>query len=354
MDSVTPLPKGSYQKVASIPLLNDDTNTRVVALGPDRSMLIAEHAFSGGDRIAQDRLALLPGGTDPPIHLPDPKRSKPQQVTGAALSERWVVWMETTSNGVDVQPWVIYAFDRIDRRTTELARSSNIDGNPPPPPPGFTGPVLSGERVFWAQVGGSFGAETVDVYGCRISECRPVRYARGAAFPAATSDALYVIATGRYTGDTESRPTSISIRKIDPTTKRGETIWSADLQPGQQPGGLAASEDGLVWILAGSASVAIVRDLNSGATTQIEAESDGLFGFPVALDGFVAWAESSGTSQADVGGYVFDLTSGVLNSIGNTAGLYSIHGSGEFLSWQDARTASARPEDIRTTVVRLR
>jgi hypothetical protein len=125
------------------------------------------------------------------------------------------------------------------------------------------------------------------------------------------------------------------------------------LGPNESPGGLSASNRTLVWIVAGQPSTVTVRDLDTAQDITIESEPEGLFGYPVAADTYVAWAESSGTATADVGGYLLHTQTGTLNTIGNTAGLYAITGNGDIISWQDSATPEVRREDIVTTVAKL-
>ena len=110
----------------------------------------------------------------------------------------------------------------------------------------------------------------------------------------------------------------------------------------------------LAWIIDGRPSTTVIRDMRSGKTTIVESEPHGLFGYPVATDSFVAWAEASGTAIADVGGYVFQPDTSALNSLGNTAGLYDISGAGSIIGWQDSKTPFARPQDISTTLARIK
>lgn len=288
--------------------------------------------------------------------IPSPARERRQQTLGGALNDDWAVWMETTSAGIDTTPWVLYAFDRTERRTREIAKSPKIDGRDPVPPPGYTGPALSGGWVSWAQIGGHRGAERVDIYSCRVASCTPRRVARRSAFPSAHGNRLfYIDYPSRLVNGEPTRPSSMRIKAYDFGSGRASTIATVPLQAGQSPGGLAVGGRQALWIVRGPTDFAHVYDLATHDVTLVRAEDEGGFGYPVAGDDFVAWGESMGNSPDEVGGYVV-LADGRLRSVGNHSGLYGFEASGRYLAWQDVLPQGApyTPERVHWRVGELR
>jgi hypothetical protein len=355
--SAKPLPTSAYKPLGVLRAIKRRTTVRVVALAGDGSTLVSEAPASSDATIAQGSMFLHRSGPNgPKQRIPSPAHASAQQVIGADINAAWIVWMETTSAGIDVQPWHLYAYNRRSRTSSELAHSPSVAGLEPPPPPGFTGPLLAGGSVFWAQVGGRIGAERVDVFGCRVSACEPTRYAAGAAFPSISGNHLYVISTDRYAGHrapTQGASSPMTVRKIDLRSRKTSIVTTVSLGPEQSPAGLAVAGHHALWIIGAHPSTAVILDLDDQRQRTVDSESEGLFGFPIATPTYVAWAESSGTAPADVGGYLLRPSDGSLWSIGNTAGLYDIHGAGSIVAWQDSSSPAARLQDIHTTVARL-
>jgi len=281
-----------------------------------------------------------------------PESSRPQQAFAADANNRFVVWMETPSAAMNVLPWTLYARDRSGH-VHELATSAELDGQAPPPPPGHTGPVLAGDRVFWAQVSGRPGAERVDVYGCRVTNCRPRVFVKGAAFPAATREALYVIAAERFRAATSSA--HLTVKRVDLGSGRVTEVARTRLGARQEPSGLGATEGHVAWVVAGEGTdILTILDRATGSRTIARSEKGGGFGHPVVTTRLVTWAESSGVSTADVGGYAYDLQNEELYSVGNTAGLYSINAAGDVIAWQQSTAPAARLQDVVNVIGRVR
>lgn len=354
VDSVVPLGQDTAQIVGRVPLVKGDVSLVVQAVTPRGDILVAKSPRTGDLTITRGILRLgSPRSMDRAVTITTPPQRKPQQVTGADVSSRYVVWMETPSTQVSVQPWVLYAYDRRSGMTRQLARSPLIEGRKPPTVPGYTGPVLSGDRVFWAQVSGQGGAERVSVLGCAVDRCSPTVLAWSSAFPVATAEALYVIASPLYAG--QKRYRDFQLQRIELDDGKTTTLREVQLEPGQAPTGLAADENHIAWTITDNRTDTInIQDLNTGELTVVKSDSHGLFGFPRMTGRFVVWAESSGVSPADVGGYLYDFDAQQLFSVGNTAGLYSVDGNGRYVVWQDSTSPAARPEDVVHVVARLR
>lgn len=144
------------------------------------------------------------------------------------------------------------------------------------------------------------------------------------------------------------------LRRIDLGSGKTTTVREIELMAGQAPSGLAAHRRRVAWIVAGRTRDTIsILDTRSGATTTVRSGHEGGFGYPEITSRFVCWAESSGNSPADVGGYLYDFAAAKLYSLGNTSGLYGVHCNGNTVTWQGSESG-ARLEDIVNVVGRLR
>lgn len=256
------------------------------------------------------------------------------QPFGADLSDRYAVWQTTDSGGIDVVPWELHSYDRRTGEVKLLATCPPMDGGgPPPPPPGYTGAVLGGDRVLWAQVSGSAGAERVDIFGCRIDDCRPRRYLAGAAYPTATDRALYAIAGERYDG--RRRTGRMRVLRVGLDSGTVTTVARVDLARDRAPTGLAAGERALAWAVSGPGPDTVTIRARGSEDVTVRSRPAGLFGFMVGSGRVLVWAESSGDSPDNVGGYVYDLAREQLSSIGDTSGLYNVLTAGSVLVWQE-------------------
>lgn len=274
------------------------------------------------------------------------------------MNERWAVWQEDPDTNLGSASWIMYAFDRSTGTTKQLTQAPEVNGHAPLPVPGYTGPTLSGDRVFWAQTDRHDREQTVNIYGCEIADCEPERYATAAAYPVAVGESLYVIARdpALRSQDPWAR---FTIERIDIATKEATDVESVELEAEQAPGGLAASSRALAWIIRGRPDTITIRDLTTGRTTTVVCELEGVdvdsgggFGYPVATDRFVAWGESMGNSPANVGNYLFLLDERTLHSVGNASGLYGVDAAGSYLSWRDS--AGPDHDDITVSVAKLK
>jgi len=361
LEGVRPLGAAEFEVTYQAPLVSAGWSTHVAALDGSGSALLTSSKVNPNDPLALGvvRLSIAPAGSHTRIPIPSPRRTQPQQVSGGAMNERWAVWQEEPGTDLESSAWTMYAYDRDARTISKLAQAPKIDGRDPLPVPGYTGPTLSGDHVFWAQAEGHVGAETANIYGCEIADCTPERYATAAAYPVAVGDHLYVVAR-----DPSAKPKApwerFTIEKIDIATRKATVEETIELEPEQSPGGLAVSERALAWIVNGRPDVITIRDRRSGRTTIVDsefgdapAEFQGGFGYPVATDHFVAWGESMGNSEANVGNYLFRFDDQTLHSVSNASGLYGVDAAGSYLSWRDS-TDPADPHEITVTVARLK
>jgi hypothetical protein len=289
---------------------------------------------SGGHQLA---LVVRPLTSRAPEKLISPHRGPTGAVAGSALSSRWAIWLESPSTDLNHLAWRMFAYNLRTLKTTLLTSSGTVSGAEPVAVPGYTGPQISGDRVFWAQVRDQPGRPRVDIYGCQISACTPRVYARGAALPAATTGAIYYVQRPVFAGSRAGL--GFAFTRRDLRTGTTATVVRSTLKANEDLTGLAASNVAVAWTLKRSTasretSLIHIRTLGDGQTTTIHAGPEGNFSYPIATSRYVAWAEGNSGAASQVGGYLLDLRSHTLLKIGNAAGLYDLHGHGSVLAWQ--------------------
>lgn len=326
-----PVPPNALEVRAKLPLVEGDERASVLAVDEAGTVLRTRSPGDQSLELPKVELALRdPAGNETKFASP----SGPAQVSGAAFNERYVVWMETPSTDLMTDPWVLYRYDRAEDSVQELAHAPRLGAAPPPPVPGYTGPVLAGDRVFWAQAGGTPKALTSDIMGCQVTDCSPQTVIPGAAYPTAADGKVYAIAHNRFTGGEVEAP-QMTIQAV-PSTQGGGVVEvkTVELTPTQFPNGLAASDTGLVWLISDSADKdqAHVWYTDAETVLTVESELSGQFAYPIAADTYMAWAEGTGT--ADAANFLMDR-SGALYSLGTTGSLYGLDGAGDIVVWRE-------------------
>jgi hypothetical protein len=331
--------------IAEWPLLENGTRTVFRALAGNE-LLMNQFDDSVGRSVGLTVRSIAESGSDTLVA----GHGGPEEgVLSADLNRQAVVWMESPSTELGVTPWVLYATDRRSGLTTRLSESGTVDGGAPPPVPGFTGPILSGETVYWAEVSGHVGAESVDIRACEVDQCTPRRVVRGAALPAVADDSLYFVGSGRYRGDQAA--SDYRLGRLDLSTGTKEVVRELDLD-GATPTGLAAADDHVaVTVDAGEDGWVDVFDVGAGTALRVETDPLGSFVYPKVTTKFAVWAEGNSGADSSVGGYLLHFDSGKVYSVGNTAGLYNIEADGDIVVWQES--SGPRPQDITTVVGRL-
>lgn len=276
-----------------------------------------------------------------PIPL-GPPRPKPTQVIGVTVNDDWVVWMESPSTDAVVQPWVMYAYDRSSGATREVTTSLQLaDGTPVLAPPGYTGPTLRGDTVVWAEVGAGGAAPRVDIVSCRVTACTRHVLLRGAAFPALTATGVYAVTSAGYRGQSDTHGKrdfhDLAIERYDFADGQVTTVAKPRMPDAEASiTGLAAAGNTIAWTVR-SKTTPEITILSGKSYAQVVGLPHGLFGYPVATNTFVAWAEDSGLSPKNVGGYVYSLHDHTVHSVGNTSGFYAISAAGRYLTWQETK-----------------
>ena len=304
--------------------------------------------------LRQGRLALATSAAGARAAKPlplGPRRAAPQQVSGAAVTPRHVVWTETPSTSLGEDPWVMYAYDRRDGVTREITRAPRLgNGHVPGPVPGFTSAVAHRGRIAWAQMHGREPVDArVDVLTCRITSCRPTLAVRGAAFPAITKRGVLAVRQDRQSAG----GASIVLRRTHGGLRTVHRLLPDDVAIT----GFTASGD--AWALTQrrvgvddtTATTALVS--REGRVEQIVGQPGENFGYPVLGTGFAAWAETSGVTSP-LGAYVHSFATGRTYQAGNRKGLYGLKASGRHLAWQEDTTPGAADiEGIRWTTAEV-
>lgn len=327
-----PVPAAALELIDTVPIIQGGANVQVLAVDAAGAVLYSRAPVTEGVELAQRELMLRDSDGNATRFSATPRPEQPGQIIGAAFNDRYAVWMETSSIELGKQAWVLYGYTRADSTVRLLARSRRLGSSPPPAVPGYTGPVLAGDRVFWAQAGGTPRALQSDIMGCQVIECAPQIVMTGAAYPAVANRQVYAVANDRFAGD-EVSPEMV-IQSVPAAGGSVSVVRTVELSPTQFPNGLAAGGAGLVWLILDSAGPdqANVWFANTEEVQTVESDSNGTFAFPVAADDYLAWAEGSGS--AEVANFVVDAT-GALYSLGTTGSLYGLLGAGDVVVWRD-------------------
>lgn len=350
--SAKPLPASAFETVTRVRRSSTGDVRSVSAVDASGAVLVFEHPEPTGEYLSADWRILLESPGEKPAEIPRPSPKAKSQVIGAAVSARWVVWMETPSTTLASEPWALYAYDRDSGSSRLLVTSPPMaDGSPGPSAPGFTPPVLLGDMVYWDQVSGASGAEAVDVVGCRIDDCSsPETVAEAAAFPTVGGSHLYVLTAPRYAGDRDAEGPYV-INRLNGAGLEPVKELPADADQGVT--GMGASSHRVVVTTGGRISRAHFIDLDTGNATHLDAPNTSEFGTTVVTDRYVAIAEGSGSSAMEIGAFIITGSGNTMSTIGNASGLYSIHGQGSILSWQEIPTKGVDSPQSETVVARI-
>lgn len=72
-----------------------------------------------------------------------------RQVTSAVATRRWVVWTETPSTSLAVDPWTLFSFDLLTGTLRRIATAPRMSDGTVPAAPGYTRPSLAADaRVY--------------------------------------------------------------------------------------------------------------------------------------------------------------------------------------------------------------
>lgn len=254
---------------------------------------------------------------------------------GAQLSDNWFVWMENPSTDAGVSPWVMFALNRRTGEISELTRAQKMSDGPAISAPGWTGPVLIGDHVFWAQPSGTRRAVRSDVYGCDLRNCEPSPVVKGAAFPAHAGKQLAVVKSPSFEGKNRVRASTAEL--VDPSS--GETTAVIDRFDAQSwPTGLAASRS---HVLVTTACKGVEPDV-----TLYERDGDVVFtqarpgpagfSYPELSESAAVWAGGNSGAGFAAAGFAYVMDDDRIYKVGNSPGLYDIRVSGNKILWQES------------------
>lgn len=313
-----PLPVSNFEAIDVI----SGTDGTVVAIGPDSSFVVAQQNEERPDLTIKSHNANS-------VKVTHPSGARTTWFGEASINEHWLVWTELRDTDATVRRWTMYAYDRLKGSVQILMEAPLLDdGEAPPAPPGYSGHALAGNWVYWPQVTGRVGDVDSDLYRCSLSNCDETTTLvdTGAAFPKADGESVYYIKKSEdqvfdvWSTEAGDAPTLIS---------------SLDAKPNENLNGFAVSGQTLVVAYLGQSGTRVWAREGENPGTNIMSSENGALGYPVAGSGVFAWAESSGTSELEVGGFAW--LDGHLYTIGNASGLYAISAGGALLTWQEDR-----------------
>lgn len=329
----TRLPASAYKQVVAV-AADKDARRGILAVDDDGEALIdtTVASKSRSDLLGTDALTIR-RSNGRTVRVPTQDRSRHFQVIGASLTSRWVVWQESRSDALNASPWVMYAFDRKDASVRQLARAADLaDGETPPPVPGYTAPVIAGDRAYWIAVSGTAADLHPNLYTCTLISCVPRIVAKDAAFVSTDGESAFAL---RY--DTATRKELRTFRVLESRGGTASIVAAVKVpQAGSAITGFATnSHDFAITTRGGRTRLWLIARGSERIRRVVVGDKGELFGYPVLTNRYVAWAESSGDSPRNFGGYM--LLDGRIALVGNTSGLYGLSGAGHYLSWQDSQ-----------------
>lgn len=356
------LPSAMYETLAVVANFDGEDGTRIDQVSDSGWVVVRKHqAVLNPTGPGELYLRNLDDPQAEPERVDLLDVSAGQQVVGVDFDGEYVVWQQGASTDLSRQEWTMYAYHRASGVTSQIAESAPMaDGSEAVAPPGWTGPVLDDGRVHWAQVSGRPGRQRVDIMGCDLDACTPKLELAGAAYPAAAAGVVYGIQAPVFAGRESATPATLVALERDGVEPRelkeivgqgGDTSIT----------GLAASDSTVAWTAGvrarisstGGSPSAAVMELSSGRVTVFEGIGGGSYGTPTVVERGVLWAETSGTSPEELGGYLYDRETAKVYALGTTSGLYQIQGAGSILVWQKDSSMGSVGDKIKTVIARL-
>jgi hypothetical protein len=224
----------------------------------------------------------------------------------------------------------MYVYDRRSQRAWEIARAPQVNGKTPPPVPGYTGPAVVGERVYWAQVSQLPPRAAVDLYRCKITACTPELVAHSTAFPASSGRALYAVRADKFGPQGKG---SEAIVKVSGGRRRAHVVTELDPATGKAISSLSASHGHLAWTELGPrASALTVVDYKGVFLKEIAAPRGESYGFVSAGNDFIVYSNFGGTGGAS--SYAYSLSRDRIFTLGDTSGYYFVAAGPDAFAWQ--------------------
>lgn len=348
-DNVGPI-REAVEVIAELPLVNEKEMTRSIFMAMASEHLLLDQV-NHRTNASRGLVLYSPDGSRASRELPR-HPGKHEVVVSADVSSEFVTWMEAGGGQIGVTPWTLYAYDRGRGDVLRLSEAPRLGNRKPPSVPGWTGPVIAGEKVFWAQVGGRPRAKSVGIWGCTIRTCEPEEIVDGAAFPGVSGQHLYYVTSEMYRGGDDV--TASALERTDLRTGARQVIRSFSSGVDGVPNGLAAAGAHVVVTMdAPDGGYVLLIDTDTKERLTIGSSRGERFGYPRVTERFAVWADGNASPKSRFGGYLWDFRRERLFSVGNTAGLYLLAADGSRLAWQESEGSTAL-EDIQTVVGELK
>jgi len=345
VDAAVALPATTYTRLHEWKTGPDRRTPVVLAVG-DGAHVVKHVAERDSATIPDEAMQVWMKGLTTVV----PTQAKHGQILTAAIDPDRIVWQQSTSTDLMRQPWTMWSYDRATKDVTLVTRSPKLDdGTDTIAPPGWTAPVLSGDWVYWAQSGGSTSRLGTDIWRCRVTDCDPIKVLEGGAFPTTSGNAVYAVEWPYWSFGSAAKDARVV--RYDRAAEDWSEVATIPIseERHESPVGLAASEEVVAWIVTAvdtsagdteasvSRSTLSIKSLTSGSISTIDGDQ---FSSPSAGEGFVAWA-LPGSGERSIGGWIYDLKSAQVYSVGNTLGLYNVLASGRTLVWQESAPGAA-------------
>lgn len=353
-----PLPERAFDRIGRFPSDNEGLRSRVVDVGADGSVLRQElriPALGDESEVTRDWLR-LDNAVGKSIKIQSDQMRDDASIETAILADQRVLVRESTSEDLSETAWSLFDYDLDSQQWRKLADSPLMsDGGPAVSAPGWTTLEYEDGFVFWVQTSGERTSPHADIWGCELKDCEPREFIPGAAYPAISDGILYGLSSPIYAGDREASQKT-HVVSLDLRSGGSDIQTFAELSTDAVGSALEVDSGRVLWIESKKSRPIIrITTLESRDVASFLAPRRGSFAYPILTEKYAAWAESSGTSRMQVGGFVFDFQSQELHTVGDTSGLYRLAGNGSVLSWDEASDAE-RGEPMRATsvVVKLR
>ncbi|MBF4162197.1 hypothetical protein [Nocardioides acrostichi] len=270
--------------------------------------------------ISASRLFWAQVGRRGRVEIPRVGAWRKRQVVTAELGKGVVLWKETRSTQLNIDPWSLYLYRSKSGRTALVARSEPTGGNAPVEDPGGTVPGLASDgRIYYSTASYVEDELFFNVYSVS---------AAGQAEPQEIAEGSGARVAGHYVAWVEQRPEArFAVIRRDVTTGEDQEIYAS-----QDPCGQLHH---IVLLPSG----AIVVSLDCGATDEVVVVDDGAASV-VAEGRRLAYVNASQryvwfsrTTKHGYRQFLYSRGSGVTKQIGRGSVLGAADMAGRLVSW---------------------
>jgi hypothetical protein len=262
---------------------------------------------------------------------------RPGGVFAADSDDRWVVWVQSTANDLFTMPWTMYSYDRVTKRTRQIAEAPDVGVDPVPVAPDGTAPSLDRGMVYFAAVGAMDGPNTVPyIYKVPVNGSRAMDPVVKNAFdPSAYKGELTYVRADR--GSFQNW--QIQTRDLDTGTEAALATGSSS-----RLSGIASTGGTTMWQVKDNATCAIFITTEDGEPYQLSSLSCGRGnGFAYFSRVTSAYAAFSIMSRRPMGysGYLYSLADQTLYRLTDENLYQSTIGNGTTLCWTTVKDGFA-------------